>query len=142
MFVKRVAKETLALNFAQALVVEKDIDSIGFIIKSGNSKDTKVVGKKTQASSIKTKEKDSFDMEPLAKSLKILTNEVSKLKRKLSNEHNNRKTSKLFIFRRNNNKQPSKSTQSSNFVFNVEILGMDNYCTFHHERHSHSGITT
>jgi len=44
------------------------------------------------------------------------------------------KLAKIF-FRKNKN-PPAKSAQSSNVNFNIEELGMENYCTFHQEAHS------
>lgn len=97
MFFKRYSKDTLALNFAKTLLVEKDMRSIGVIVDFDDSKDSKDVGNKTEASSIKTKEKDYFDMESLAKSLKILNNELSKLKRNSSEASTRSKIFKLFF---------------------------------------------
>jgi len=80
-FVKRVAKDTLALNFAETHIVEKYLNSIGAIEDTDDHKNSKETCKKTKASSSKSKEKDSFDMEILTKSLKLLTNEVLELNR-------------------------------------------------------------
>lgn len=76
MFFKRVMKDTLALNFEEALVFEKYLHSIGVIEHNDDPNDSKETFKKTQPSSGKSKEKDSFDMEILTKSLKLLTNEI------------------------------------------------------------------
>jgi len=81
MFVKRDVKETLALNFAKDLSIEKELLSIGVITNDDDSKESKEYGKKNQASSSRTKERDYFDMESLTKSLKFLTNKVSECKR-------------------------------------------------------------
>lgn len=78
----RELQRRLTLNFSKAIVVEKELCSIGVIEDHDDSKDTKDAGKKNQDSSNKYKEKDSFNIENLSKYLKSLTNEVSKLKRK------------------------------------------------------------
>lgn len=74
-------------------------------------------------------------MEILAKYLKLLTNEVSELNRRSSEAFIGSKLFKLPFMKKNNNNQLAKSAQSSNVLYNVESLGMDNFCTFHQERH-------
>ena len=66
--------------------------------------------------------------------MKKLTNKVSELNRKTRERLLGSKPAKIF-FRKNKN-PPVKSTQSSNVNFNIEELGMENYCTFHQEAHS------
>ena len=61
-FVKRVVKETLGLNIVEAISMEKDLRSIRFIDDQEDSKDSKDIGKKSQASFTKNKEKDPFEM--------------------------------------------------------------------------------
>jgi len=75
-FVKGVAKETLALKFVEAIVVDKYFHVIGVIIDGDESKDSKETRKKSQPYSSKDKEKDCVDIESLTRSLKALTNEV------------------------------------------------------------------
>lgn len=108
--------------------------SIGFIVDQEYSKYSKDTNKNSQCSSAKTKEKDTFDMGNLTKSLKLLINEVSKLERKSSEVFKNNKSFKLFL--KENYNQLAKSVQSSNVVFNVENLGMYIYYTFHQDPHS------
>ena len=60
----------------EVTIAEKELCSIGAIDDHEDSKESKDIGKKYQASSIESKEKDSYDMESLAKYLKFLTNEV------------------------------------------------------------------
>lgn len=110
--------------------------SIGVIEDINNPKGSKEVVKNNQASSSIAKEKYSFYMEILTKSLKLLTNEVSELKRQSCEESTTRnKSFKPSLFKKNNNSQLAKSSQSSNVVFNIEILGKDNLCTLHKEKH-------
>jgi len=79
------------------------------------------------------KDKDSFDFKGLAKSLKQINNEVSKLKRKTSDTFVGGKVTKPF-FRKTNN-PPPKTPQGSSTNFNVEELGKDNFYTFHQTSH-------
>lgn len=68
----------------------------------------------------------------------MLTNEISKLKKRSSETSTKIKLPKSFPFQRNNNNnnnQPSKSAQSLNVVMNIERISMDNYCSFHQEYH-------
>lgn len=69
---KHVAEETLDLNFAEEIVVEKDLRSIGVIVDQEGSKDSKDIGKNSQASSTKTKQKYYFYMESLIKIIEIV----------------------------------------------------------------------
>lgn len=131
MFVKTVAKDTLAKNFAEAIVVKKHLRSNGVITNQEYSKYTQ---NKPQTSSGKTKAKDSFDMDSLTNSLEKLTNEVSKLKKISSEASSSNKSFKPF-FKKNTN-QLAKYAHISNVVFNVEVMGMENYYMFHQESHS------
>lgn len=138
-FAKRVAKETLALNFAEAIVVEKFLHAIGVITDDNESKYFKEIGRKSQPSSCKAKENDSIDIKSLTRIVKALTNEISELRRRSSEISTSRKPLKAFPFLRNNNNKnnhPSKSVESLNVVLNIESMGMDNYCSFHQEYHS------
>lgn len=78
-------------------------------------------------------------MESLTVSLKKLTNEVSKLKRKSREASFSNKFFKK-IFKRNTN-QPTKSTNISNVELNFEDVGMDTYCTFHSKAHSENTLS-
>lgn len=122
------------LKFAEEIVTEKELRFIGVIIDTEDSKASKYNGKKSQASSTKAQEKDPFNIENLNKSLYLLTNEVSELKRNSSEASTNNNYFKLY-FKKNIN-QSTKFEQGSNVVFNVENLGMDNYYTFHQETNS------
>lgn len=128
MFMKSEEKITLMENFVEALVVEKHLMFIG-ALKHDAHDDLKVADKKSQASSSKSHDKNYFDYEDLAKSLKHLTNNVYYLKRKKSESSFASKPYKPF-FKKSSN-PPMELAQSSNVVFNVEQLGMDNYYTFH-----------
>lgn len=55
--VKLTMKETLAENYEEAIAVEKDLRAIEVIFDDEPSKDSKDMGKKSQATSIKAKEK-------------------------------------------------------------------------------------
>jgi len=103
MFVKCEAKLTLAENFAVALEVEKDLVSIG-ALEHESREDVKPSEKKNQSSSNKfiDKDKNSFDFEGLAKSLKQLNNEVSELKRRTSDASDGAKPAKSFFQKTNN----------------------------------------
>lgn len=82
-FVKGKARDTLAANYTTTLAVEKEIMSIGAIDHDGRD-DLKLATKRAQPPTHKSrdKDKDPFDFESIAKSLKLLTNEVFDLKRK------------------------------------------------------------
>ena len=121
----------------QKISLSKYFFSIGVTEDIDDPKYSKETGKKTQASSNKVKEKDSFDMESLTKYLKLLMNKVSELKRRSSEvSTTNNKSFRPSFFKKNNNSQLAKSSQSSNVLFNIEILDMDNLCSFHQEKHS------
>lgn len=49
-FVKRTTKPTLAENYEEAITVEKDLCEIGVIVDNESSKDSKDMGKRSQAS--------------------------------------------------------------------------------------------
>ena len=135
-FVKQATKETLALNFVEAIAMEKELHAIGVIIADDESKDSKESCRKYQASSSKEKENDSSNIEIFTKTLKALTSEVLELKRRSSETSTSIKPPKSFPFRRNNNNnnnQPIKYAQSLNVVLNIKSMGMDNYCSFHQE---------
>ena len=108
-FVKREEKLTLVDKFATALEVYKDLLSIS-ALEHNSWNDAKPSVKKNQASSNKPteKDKDAFDFEGLAKSLKHLTNEVYKLKRKTNDVSGGGKPAKPF-FRKTNNPPPKTS---------------------------------
>lgn len=91
-FIRRVAKETLALNFAEEIIVEKDLRVIGVITNDDESKDYET-GRKSQPSSSKAKERESLTI-----TLKSLTNEVSELKRRSSKTSTSSKPPKSFQF--------------------------------------------
>ena len=82
-FVKREARANFVANYTTTLTVEKDMLSIGAIEHKGRD-DQKTTTKRSQSSSHKfgDKYKDPFDFKSITKSLKLLTNEVSDLKRK------------------------------------------------------------
>lgn len=81
MFVKHESKASLVEKFTTTLVVEKYLLSIG-IHQHDSREETNLSGKKTPApTSMSTdKDKDSFGLEGLDKSLKQLLIEVSRLK--------------------------------------------------------------
>jgi len=59
-------------------------------------------------------------MESLTKSLKLLANEVSELKRRSSETNTNRNIFKISFFKKNKNSQSAKFAESSNSLFDVE----------------------
>ena len=107
-FVKRATKDTLALNVVEEISVENDLRPIGVIVDQDDSKESKDTGKKSQAPSTKTREKYPFYMDNFTKSLKFLTIEVYKLKRKSSEAYTNKNYFKLFL--KKNFNQLVKST--------------------------------
>lgn len=62
-FIKCVAEDTLALNFVEEIAIEKDLRFIWVIFNPEYSKESKDASKNSRASSVKTKEKDLFDMD-------------------------------------------------------------------------------
>jgi len=83
-FIKRAPKETLALNFAETIVMLKYLHAIGIITDDDESKDSKETGRKSHPSSSNAKGKDFLDIESLTLTVKALTNEISTLKRSSS----------------------------------------------------------
>lgn len=79
-FVKRTRKETLAENYEEAIVVEKDLHVIGVIVNAEPSKDSKDTSKRSQSSSSKAKDKEAIDLEILSRAIKYLSNELVELK--------------------------------------------------------------
>ncbi len=73
-FIKRVANETLARNFPEAITVEKYLHAIRVIIDDYESKDSKETGRKSHPSSSNTKYEDSSNIEILIKTIKALSN--------------------------------------------------------------------
>lgn len=137
---KRIVKETLAENYQEAIVVEKDLCVIGVIIDDEPSKESKYTGKRSQASIRKAKEKEFSDLKILRHTIKSISNELEKLKQKSSETTISSKPPRFNILRRAakfgcNNNQLDKSKQSLNIVLNVESMGMDQYCLFHQEYH-------
>ena len=118
-FIKRKAQATLAENYAATLAVERDMLSIGAIDHEGRD-DHKPIAKKGQSATNKTtdKDKDAFDFESIAKTLKQLTNEVSDLKRKGIESTTSAKAPKPFFRKRNPN--TSRPPSNPNTVLNVE----------------------
>lgn len=96
-FLSTLKKYTSALNFAEEIIIEKELRSIGVIVDQEDLKDPKDTSKKSQASSAKAKEIYHFDMDNLTMSLKFLTNKVSKLKRNSTEDYNNNTSFKLFL---------------------------------------------
>jgi len=68
-FMKRTAKGTLAKNYEEAVAFEKDLCTIGVIMDNESSKDSKDMGKISQASLSKAK-----DM-----SIKYMSNKLAEL---------------------------------------------------------------
>lgn len=97
-FVKYEAKPTLVEKFSTYLEVKKDLLSID-ALEHDSWEEAKSSAKKNQVSTSKPidKDKDSFDFEGLAKSLKQVTNEVYELKRKTSDTSVGGKPTKLFF---------------------------------------------
>ena len=80
------------------------------------------------------KYKDPFDFESIVKSLKILTNEVSDLKRKKNDSILGSKAQKPFF--RKNNLTTSRPFSNPNTSLNVEEIDKDNFFSFHQASHT------
>lgn len=122
-FMKRVTKETLALNFTEVIIVDKDLRMIGVITDDDESKDSKETSRKSEPSSSKAKEKESSDIKSLTKMVKTLTSEILEIKKRSNNTSTSNKPPKSFPFQRSNNNinnQPTKSAQSSNVVMIID----------------------
>lgn len=75
-------------------------------------------------------------MEILTKSWKLIMNVVLELKRQLSEASpTSNKSSMLPLFKIINNSEQDTYFQSSNVMFNIKSLGMDNFSTFHEEKY-------
>ena len=79
-------------------------------------------------------ERETFDFESMAKTLKLLTNEVSDLKRKGIETSTSTKPPKPFFKKSNPN--TSRPPSNSSAALNVEEIGKDNFCSFHQAAHS------
>ena len=79
-------------------------------------------------------EREIFDFESMAKTLKLLTNEVSDLKRKGIETSTTTKPPKPFFKKSNPN--ASKPPSNSNAALNVEEIAKDNFFSFHQAAHS------
>ena len=109
--------------------------SIGAIDHEGQE-EPKPTFKRNQPSTSKVgdKDKDTFDLQSLEKSLKLLTNEVSDLRRKGIDSVASSQNQRPF-FRRNapQNNRPQSNTNTG---LNVEEIGKDDFCSFHQASHS------
>lgn len=115
--------------------------AIGFIVDDEPTKNSKDTGKRSQASMSKAKEKESSNLESLTCLVQSLSNEMVELKHRSTKTTVSRKPPRFKLFGRtttscSSSNQPTKSAQSSNFVFNIEHLSTDQYCSYYQERHS------
>lgn len=138
---KRVVKETLAENCKEVIAVEKDFRAIEFIIDIEPSKDSKYMGKRSQPFSSKSKDKEFIDLEILSQTIKSLSNKLKELKQRSCETTVSSKPHKLNFLRRDanfgsSNNHLAKCAQIQNVVFNIESMGIDQYCLFHQEYHS------
>lgn len=79
-FVKRTTKQMLIKNYEEAIAVEKDLRAIRVIAVDELAKDSKYVGRRSQASVSKAKEKETIDIVILTRTIKTLSNKLAEMK--------------------------------------------------------------
>ena len=77
---KWTEKQTLTENYEEAIAIEKDLHATRVISDDELAKYSKDIGKRSQASVSKAKEKEESDVESLTRLLKSLTTKVVELK--------------------------------------------------------------
>lgn len=140
-FVKRTVKQTLMENNEDATTIEKDLCAIGFISNDKPINDSKDIGKMSQASMSKAKEKELSHIKTLTCLVKALSNEMEELKQSSSETTISNKPPRFNLFRRttnfgSSNKQLTNFMPRSNVVLNIEHLDIDQYYSYHQEHHS------
>jgi hypothetical protein len=141
MFVKRVAKPTLAKNFEEAKIIEFQMkgckDSQIYLLKKETKQPprwglllTWSPGKQTEHNT----EKDNADMESLQRMVKKLSNEIVDMKRNAGEGTSNPRSYKPF-FRKN---PPFKALDPPPANLNIDLgeVALDSYCNYHQEHHS------
>jgi hypothetical protein len=129
MFIKRVGKVSLAHNFEEAKVVEKELISLD---NHPASEETKLVGKKPLLLT-KPPEKEPKDLDNMVKLVKKLSNEVVYLKKNIGEGSSKPRPFHPF-FKRNEN--PPKPPEVPSLTLNMDDFGMDNLCSYHQQNHS------
>lgn len=134
-FIKRVAKPTPLENCEEAIVVKKNLCTIGLIKDDEPTKESKNVSRKSQTMVRKGRDKEENDIETLTCLVKNLITKVFELKQW-----------KMNTFARNyppRHRQGSKSlgnnwsTQENvhNSIFNFDQCVDLEFCLFHKEHH-------
>lgn len=133
MLVKSREKRTLAENFLEAIIVEKDFASISSHQgneenKSSSSEKSIKKNKGIPRSDSEKTEKEPTDMESMQRFIMHLTNEIINLKK---NNGEGKKPFKPFMKNRTDFAPQIPPTSG----INIEDYAMDNYCHTHHANH-------
>jgi len=134
-FIKQAMKPMLSENFQEAIDMEKDLCMIGVIVDDKTTKDSKDARRRSQATMSKVKEKETSEIETLTRLLKSLMTEVAKLKQRTTETTMSNRPSS-FARRKNvtsgsNSSHPTKYVQSSNVVFQTDLILKENIYEFH-----------
>lgn len=117
--------------------MEKEMRTIGVIVDDESPKESKDTSKRSQTSMRKVKEKEASDIKNLTCLIKSLTTELVELnQRKNMTTMSNRPSRYLpknNVASSSSSSQPTKSSQSSNLVLNLDKFMTDSYCVFHHK---------
>jgi hypothetical protein len=141
MFVKRVAKATLAENFEEAKMIEFQMKGckegqVSLVKKEVQPPPrrglllTRPPGKQTEQGP----EKGSGDIEYLQRMVKKLSNEIIDMKRSAGEGNQGQRPYKPF-FKRN---PPFKAIEPPPTNLNIDLgnVASDSFCTYHQEKHS------
>jgi hypothetical protein len=141
MFVKRVAKKTLAENFEEAKTIEFQMkgckEGQASLMKRETQPPprrglllTRPPGKPTE----QTPDKGNGDIEDLQRMVKKLSNEIIDMKRSAGEGNQSQNPYKPF-FKRNH---PFKAIEPPPANLNIDLgnVASDSFCTYHQENHS------
>lgn len=124
-------KPSLLEKYVEAIAVEKDLRTNGFIKDDESIKDSKDASRKSQAMVSKGRDKEANDIETLTHLIKYLTTEVSELKQWKTDT-----SARSHLPRQRQGSSSSgsnwfaqKNAQSS--MFNVEQCEDPKFCLFH-----------
>jgi hypothetical protein len=127
-FVKRDNKKTLALNFDEVEIVEKELSSYEH---HSYTEETKTSGKRPFLLT-KPPEKEPKDINNVVKLVNKLSNEVVYLKRNVGESSSKPQAFRPFFKRQDS---PPKPPETPHMDFNLYKFNNDIFCSYHQQKH-------
>jgi len=88
-------KPTLLENCEEAIILEKDLHTIGVIVDDESTNNSKDMSRRSQTIVRKEQEKEASEIECFTRLVKSLTTEISKIKQQMSEKTMNNRPPKV-----------------------------------------------